>query len=323
MHATVGHSQVNETELVVERRFAAMGTRVHLVVNYAGLASGSGQGKANDLVGDAARRIDQLEGAWSRFRVDSEVIRLNLAEGRALEVSHDTYLLIQRACQAWHLSDGVFDPTVLKALELNGYDRSFETLSSDGATPNPVGGPTPGCSGIELDDRGLTVRLPVGVGFDPGGIGKGLAADIVAAQVMRGGATGVLVGIGGDVVALGRAPTADGGWTIEINEPTIYTSPLATMSFAEGAVATSVTTRRSWVTGGERRHHLIDPTTGRSHAGEVLLATSVACEGWLAEITTKAHVCEHVSPAPASVPALVLIIDGRLEARSGMEYYLS
>lgn len=327
MYATANLTHSGCAEVVTERRFAAMGTRVHVVVNCtrahrSGEAGDPHRPSADGLVAEAARRVDELEARWSRFRSTSEVTRLNRAGGRALEVSYDTYLLVQRACQAWHLSDGAFDPTVLEALEISGYDRSFETLSADGPTPCLVGGPTPGCAGIELDDRGLMVRLPAGVGFDPGGIGKGLAADIVAAQVMRGGATGVLVSIGGDVVALGASPEV-GGWTVEINEPTICASPLATLSFAEGAVATSVTTRRTWVANGEARHHLIDPRTGQSHTGDVVLATALACEGWLAEITTKAHIGDHVSPALASVPALVVTADGRIEARSGMEDYLS
>jgi thiamine biosynthesis lipoprotein len=298
--------------LVTERRFAAMGTRVHLLVH----------GGGPDLALSAGQRIDELESRWSRFRAESEVSRLNAAQGEALEVYPDTYRLVQRACQAWHLSDGAFDPTVFAAVAANGYDRSFAHIDVADAAHASTGS-APGCAGIDLDDRGSRVRLPAGVGFDPGGIGKGLAADIVAGQIMRAGARGVLVSIGGDLVALGASPDP-GGWTVAIEEPGVgFASPLATISFTEGALATSVTTRRTWMVGDEPRHHLIDPQTGRNHRGPVVLATALACEGWLAEITTKAHVIERVSPALASVPSLIVTADGRAEARSGMDRYLS
>ena len=54
-----------------------------------------------------------------------------------------------------------------------------------------------------------------------------------------------------------------------------------------------------------------------------MLASALACEGWLAEITTKAHVVGRVSPALASVPALVLRSDGRLEAHAGFHDHMA
>ena len=50
-----------------------------------------------------------------------------------------------------------------------------------GCTCNDLGDRR-GADGIEVDDDEGTVRLPFDVAFDPGGIGKGLAADLVAAS---------------------------------------------------------------------------------------------------------------------------------------------
>jgi thiamine biosynthesis lipoprotein len=296
---------------VVERRFAAMGTRVHVLIN----------GGPAELAHQACAHLDELEGRWSRFRTDSDISRLNRADGRPVQVSPDTFHLVQRACQAWHLSDGVFDPTVLVAMLANGYDRPFagsRSLDRGAQVTKPE--PAPGCAEIDLDDRSQTVALPVGVGFDPGGIGKGLAADMVAGRLMRRGARGCLVSVGGDLVARGEAPD-EGGWTVAITEPALGSD--ATISFSDGAVATSTTARRTWTVDGGERHHLIDPGSGAPMQGDVVLATAVACEGWLAEITTKALIARRVSPALASVPALVLEADGTCRTSAGMEDYLS
>lgn len=297
---------------VTELRFAAMGTRVHLV----------GVGASEKMLTDARDAIDDLERRWSRFRPDSEISSLNGSAGEAISVSHETYLLVQRGCQAWHLSDGAFDPTVLGAMVANGYDRPFDDLASVPLAQHAPTGRTPGCSGIDLDDRRGTVRLPPGVGFDPGGIGKGLAADLVSARLMGAGAAGCLVSIGGDLVARGGHPA--GAWTIVVDEPDLgFDGPVATVSFTDGALATSTTARRRWARAGAEHHHLVDPRTGRPHDSDVVLTTAVACEGWLAEATTKAAMAASPSAALRSVPRLVLRSNGTLEAHAGMEDFLS
>ena len=83
------------------------------------------------------------------------------------------------------------------------------------------------------------MRLPRGTGFDPGGIGKGLAADIVVDELRAAGAEGVCVNLGGDVRVEGAGPTGD-GWTIAVDYPE-RARPIARIGIARGAVATSTT----------------------------------------------------------------------------------
>lgn len=297
--------------LMTERRFAAMGTRVHVIV----------VGGSPELAFRAGQRIDELEQRWSRFRADSELNGLNGADGHPVEVSHDTWVLVSKARQAWQLSQGAFDPTVVDAMEANGYDRPFDELVAGPPITARPPAAAAGCRDIELDDRRRSIRLPQGVRLDPGGIGKGLAADLVAAELMRSGAAGVLVNIGGDMVALGEPPDGD-QWVVEIDEPTVCPVPLSTVRFKRGGLATSVTTRRRWAAPDGDRHHLVDPATGEPTGTGTVLASALACEGWLAEITTKAHIVGRVSPALASVPALVLDTDGRMEAHAGFHEHL-
>jgi thiamine biosynthesis lipoprotein len=50
-------------------------------------------------------------------------------------------------------------------------------------------------AGVRVDRTTRRVGLPSGCGFDPGGIGKGLAADLVAFDLRRGGADGGCVNV--------------------------------------------------------------------------------------------------------------------------------
>jgi thiamine biosynthesis lipoprotein len=256
-----------------ERHFRAMGSDVHLVV----------VGGVDRLLDDAQRRIEDLEHRWSRFIDSSEICELNRRAGGDLVVSAETALLVGRAIEAWRLTGGGFDPTVLGAVLRAGYDISFEQIAGDRplASDNSL---IVGCSDIRID--GLTVGLPTGTGFDPGGIGKGLAADIVIAELLAAGVAGACVNLGGDLRVAGSNPNDD-AWTIAVEHPSID-SPVALIGLQAGAVATSTTLRRRWTVDGQPRHHLIDPATGEPSASDLELATVIAAEAWAAEVLAKA-----------------------------------
>ena len=109
-----------------------------------------------------------------------------------------------------------------------------------------------------------------------------------------------------------------------VREGSISPDPIATLAFDQGAVATSVTTRRRWQSGAGEMHHLIDPSSGRPHQNGVVLATTLAPDGWLAEIMTKSLLTGSSAPRPLdSIPALVLRDDGATTLHGAMASYLS
>jgi thiamine biosynthesis lipoprotein len=251
-----------------------MGTDAHVVIV---------GGRPDDgLLDRAQAHVDRLERRWSRFLPDSEVSELNRRAGHVVAVSADTAELVRRAVEGWWLSGGAFDPTVLGAVLRAGYDRSFETLGPDVAPGHSV--LEIGTAGIVVD--GDTVRLPAGVGFDPGGIGKGLAADLVLADLLAAGAEGACVNLGGDVAVAGTGPEGD-GWTVAV-EHELAAEPVAILGLATGAVATSTTLRRRWGAGSDARHHLIDPRTGLPSDSDLDHVAVVAATAWAAEVLAKA-----------------------------------
>ena len=254
-----------------------MGTDVHLL----------GVGAPADALVTAAARIHALERRWSRFLPHSEVSRLNASRGPAV-VSAETFALVSAAVDAWWATAGRFDPTVLPAVAAAGYDRPFSEVGGAAATSGaPPPGATPGCAGIMLGPAAGVVALPPGVEFDPGGIGKGLAADWVVEQLLAAGAAGACANIGGDLRVAGTSPE-DGGWVVTVEDPLRPPEELLRLGLAEGAVATSSRLRRRWQAGGEERHHLIDPSTGAPSATAALAATAVAGTACAAEVTATA-----------------------------------
>ena len=155
-----------------------------------------------------------------------------------------------------------------------------------------------------------TITLPLGVRLDLGGIGKGLAADLVATGLRERGAEGALVDIGGDVRVTGTSPRG-GAWTIAIEDPR-NEHLLALVHVDDGGVATSTTLRRRWIHAGARRHHLVAPTTGESTTSDVVGASVVAATAGWADALSKvafvdpAHVVDTLGPASA----LIMTSDG-------------
>ena len=269
---------------------------------------------AQHLCEQAFERLEQLEARWSRFRPDSELVRLNAVVGGPVVVAPITFELIRHAVTSWQRTDGAYDPTVAPSLVAAGYDRDFRSLSRAG--PALVGAgvaPAPGCSDIALDPIVCSVALPPGVSLDLGGVAKGFAADVVADELVTAGAQGVCVNLGGDLRVIGTPPRANSpseGWGIEVEEADDH--PLLTIS--AGAVATTSRRRRTWRRGVREYHHIIDPRTGSPAEVPWLAATVLAGRARDAEVLAKAA---FLAPDAAGASAILgrfdatgLLVDG-------------
>jgi thiamine biosynthesis lipoprotein len=266
-------------------------------------------GGTPDALDAAVERLRDLEHRWSRFRTDSEISALNDHAGRPLRVSADTRVLIDLAVQGWRRTGGRFDPTLLAAVRRAGYDDDLARLPAvRQSLPATVGHHPMTCGWIVVDHHAGTVRLPAGAGFDAGGIGKGLAADLVSADLVSAGVTGGCVNVGGDLRVWGPGPVDlrvgeagrddppapdDRRWRVAAADRTI--------ALTNAGVATSGIQRRAWTIAGRRMHHLIDPATLDPADTDVIAATVIAPTAWQAEIYSLAVIMGGVARARASL----------------------
>ena len=279
---------------VALKSWKALGTSVHVLATDA-----SGLGRATTAVSEV---LEDVDTAYSRFRQDSELSRLNASPGRVVRVSPLLATAIDAAQRAARLTDGAVDPTIGQAIRVAGYDDDFSRVAA--RDPHPAlpqrGRETevrlrawrvPGWKAIGFDRRSRVVLLPDGVELDLGSTGKALAADLAArAALNAAGAGGVLVSLGGDIATAGTPPP--GGWRIHVAEDS-RARPDAegeVICLTSGGVATSSTTVRRWTRGTAVLHHIIDPETSLPTTGPFRTVTVAAATCLDANIASTAAI---------------------------------
>lgn len=301
---------------VAEHRFRVMGSEAHVIV--------SGPPALATRLAEhvAPRRLDELEAHWSRFIATSDLCRLADAEGRWSAVHPDTITLIETMQAGSIATVGRYDPTLAAHLAAAGHPSSaLITRPSD-----PSGHHAGHCSihDVEIDPAAGMARMPPGLALDPGGIGKGLAADLVADELCAAGAAGVLIGIGGDLVARGTPPDEQ-GWVIVIEHPDEPASVLGRIAIDGGGVATSSTRSNRWHVADGEAHHVIDPDSGWPSTTDLAAVTVIAPTGWQAEVHATAALLEGSGGAVAHLEAwgldgVAVALDGALFATDALAH---
>ncbi len=219
--------------------------------------------------------IDRAEACLSRFRPESELSHLNARSGETVRVSPLLYQVVQLALAGARRAQGLYDPSVLAALEAAGYDRAFADGLDTEAPPSLVPLPQADWRDIGLDPTSGSIALPPNLTIDLGGVAKAWTAECVADQLAPYGPC--LVDAGGDIALRGAAPGLP-GWPIGVADPRRPEGDLAWLLLRERAVATSGVDYRRWQRGGISQHHLIDPRTRCPARTDLLSATIIAAE---------------------------------------------
>ena len=310
------HRRYVETHGLAEEHWRALGTGAHLVVTRPNRLT-----PARAAVEDLLRRMDL---AASRFRDDSELVSLNRAAGRSVQVSPLLAQALRVALDAAMWTDGLVDPTVGAVLEDLGYDRTFTLVAPDAPPVHVRVRDVTGWQRVELHDASRIVRVPAGTVLDLGATAKGLAADLAAEAAADVAECGVLVSLGGDISIAGEVP-AD-GWPVAVadtaDQDVLVGGELEqTIVIRDGGLATSSIRARRWRRGGSEIHHLIDPRVGRPSEGKFRTVSVAATTCTMANAaSTAAIILGAEGPrwlAERGLPARLVTHDGDVQCVAG------
>jgi thiamine biosynthesis lipoprotein len=245
--------------------FAAMGSHVRLLIG----APGPGLPPAAEAAEQARRFVAGFEAALSRFDPTSELSTLNRDRRERVPASPLLRQAVGAGLWAARWTGGLVDPTLVDEIEGAGYASSRAGVQPASLRAALAAAPArrpaePNSAArwrrFAVDEtRGEIVRPP-GLRFDSGGIGKGLAADLVAASLQ--GYDRFVVDCGGDI-RVGAREASGQPRTVAVEHPLSGTRPFV-VSLRSGGIATSGLNVRIWRhEDGSFAHHLLDPATGR------------------------------------------------------------
>ena len=203
--------------------------------------------------------VDDVDHQMSTWNPDSDLMRLNRApEGESIEVPAQLAYVLTLGLNIGRASGGAFDIGIGDAVRAWGFGP--DAANSPEIEAALKRSRHPAYDLIEID--GNQVLKKQAITIDLNGIAKGFGVDRLAETLTNHGIHSGLVGIDGEMRALGLRPDGE-PWAIAVEAPEIdCRKPHSLLSLQGAAVATSGDYRH-WVTvQGRRLSHTMDPKRG-------------------------------------------------------------
>jgi thiamine biosynthesis lipoprotein len=217
---------------------------------------------AMDRIDAGVAEIRRIEKLLTTFHEDSETSLINRNAGVApVEVSRETFDLIDRSVRISRLTQGAFDITYGSIdKRLWNFDVTITALPDKDIARRMVR--LINYRNVLLDREQCTVFLKekgMRIGF--GGIGKGYAAERAKMIMMAMDVDSGIVNASGDLAIWGYQP--DGSpWTIGIVDPNTRGQIFSYLNVTNLAVATSGNYEKYALINGKKYSHTINPRTG-------------------------------------------------------------
>lgn len=241
---------------------------------------------AENAVKDAEQFVLSLEKLWSVTDPESEISKINTANGKAVKVSEKTAEVISFSKNMNACTGGSLDISVYPLVKEWGFTGdSFHVPAQEKISEllNHV-------DAQSISVSGTTVTLKKDMMIDLGAVAKGYACDLLAGQIKNSGVTSAIIDLGGNIRTVGTK--TDGSlWKVGLRSPE-SDDLFGTLTLGEGAVATSGGYERYFEADGKRYCHIIDPATGYPAESGLLSVSVISPEGKLSDaLSTALFVC--------------------------------
>jgi thiamine biosynthesis lipoprotein len=254
-------------------------------------------------------RVERFDVLWSRFRPDSLVSRIAVADGGVFVFPDDAVGLLDLYDGLVAATDGAVDPLVGRQLELLGYDAAYSLAPAPWHVREQWMRDRPTwLVDVQRDGATVVIRRPLLI--DVGAAGKGALVDAVSQALGEAGVEDHLVDAGGDLRHRGQPAVRIG-----LSHPLDPGLAVGVVPLENGSLCASATNRRCW---GDGLHHLLDARTNlpvRDVLATWVVAADTATADGLATalFTTGAHrLREHFR-----FDHVRLLTDGRVERSAG------
>ena len=233
---------------------------------------------------DEMTRVDQL---LSNYKPASELSGMNQEAFQApFHASPELFNFVTASRQFYDNTLGTFDPTVGALVRAWGFFSRKPGLP--GADQIAAAKLASGFDKVQIDPAERTIRYAVkGLEMDPGGIGKGYAADHATEVLKRLGIHSALVNAGGSSITTIGHPPGQRAWQVAISNPANPSKALAVVVLRDTSLSTSGVSQQSLQSGSHTYSHIFDPRTGEP-VENMCQVTVVTQNGTAAEALSKA-----------------------------------
>lgn len=223
-------------------------------------------------------KIEVFQNQFSRFLPESELTQFNSRAGEKVRVSAVFHDLLKKVQYYNALSNGLFNPFILPAVQAAGYVKSLDR--SNQANTAIIYDKAHVVDGSHLTLGADWAKIPKDTAIDLGGIGKGYLAD-VCAELLYPHITDYCLSMGGDIITSG---TNNGdSWNVMVASP-VNSEDNSAYVVCESkiyAVATSGLRRN---VSGRLQDHLIDPRTTKLARCQYEMCTIIATHATTADV---------------------------------------
>lgn len=205
--------------------------------------------------------VDEVDAQMSTWKPDSDLMRLNAAPvGEWLASPARLTDVLHLGLEIGRASGGAFDIGMGDAVKAWGFGP--EAASPERIRAAMTAPRRPAHEWLEVDRAAGRVRKHAPMMLDLNGIAKGYGVDRLAETLMEFGINSGLVGIDGEVRALGLRPDGE-PWTIAVEAPDPdRRAPHSILTLQDAAVATSGDYRHWVEVRGRRLSHTMNPRRG-------------------------------------------------------------
>lgn len=235
------------------------------------------------LAGEAADQgielIQKLNGLFSVTNENSDIAKLNRAQGKAVKVSKETYELVSLCQTISEETEGCLDLSIYPVVKAWGFTTDNMHVPSEMERKEAMSHVDYTKIRLLKDQK---IRIEKGMELDLGAAAKGYLSQKLMDLWREMGVTSAIVSLGGNVQTLGKKE--DGSdFTVGITDPSDGSSIFGTLKVSDKAVITSGIYQRYFEENGVRYHHIMDRRTGKPAENNLASVTVVSDTGWRAD----------------------------------------
>ena len=279
---------------------------------------------AEDVISKAFDLCRRLDDTLSRTKADSDIGRINSANGEWTEVGPETLELIKKGIEYSKLSKGDFDITVGGITELWDFHAAEgeAKLPDEKALSEAV--KHVNYDNIEIDGSKIRLKDPEAK-IDLGGIAKGFIGDKMSEALTEAGVTSAIINLGGNVICIGSKPGGD-DFTIGVETPYSDRTEIAgKVKVSEKTLVTSGVYERKIEVDGKTYHHILNTKTGYPVDSDVNGVTLIADTGKSADIDALSTIClikgseegKKLIDGMDGIEAVFILRDGSIDTTDG------